>query len=65
MLRDGRMAALVKLRSGIGVVGERRLRAVPYERPEGLDFNSLRNCQGVFKLNAKISHCAVHLGVTK
>lgn len=39
--------------------------AVPYERPKGLDFNGFRNCQGVFKFNAKISHRAVHLGVTQ
>jgi hypothetical protein len=58
-------SALENLRCGIGYINQSLLWAVPYERPEGLDFNGFRDCQGIFEFNAKISHCTVHLGVTQ
>lgn len=63
MLRNGRMAALEKLHRGTDFLGYAPLWAVPYDRPENL--NNFRDYQGVFKFNANISHCTVHLGMTQ
>ena len=37
----------------------------PCRRPIALDFNGFRDSQCIFKLNAEITDCAVHLRVTK
>jgi hypothetical protein len=43
----------------------RRLRAVHVERPNRLYFNGFGNRLGIFKFNAQIPDCAVHLAVTQ
>ena len=65
VLQVQRMSGMTGRNAASEVIDERQQWAVPYERPKGLDFNGFHNCQGVFKFNAKISHRAVHLGVTQ
>ena len=65
VLQVQRMSGMTGRDAASEVIDERQQWAVPYERPKGLDFNGFHNCQGVFKFNAKTSHCAVHLGVTQ
>ena len=65
VLQVQRMSGMTGRDAASEVIDERQQWAVPYERPKGLDFNGFHNCQGVFKFNAKISHRAVHLGVTQ
>ena len=65
VLQVQRMSGMTGRDAASEVIDERQQWAVPYERPKGLDFNGFRNCQGVLKFNAKISHRAVHLGVTQ
>ena len=65
VLQVQRMSGMTGRNAASEVIDERQQWAVPSERPKGLDFNGFHNCQGVFKFNAKISHRAVHLGVTQ
>ncbi len=36
-----------------------------YEQPKHLDFNSFRDFQSIFELDAEIPDCAVHLGMAQ
>ena len=50
-----------KLQRSAELADEGLLRAVLVERPKYLYFNSLCYCQRIFKFNAQVTNCAVHL----
>lgn len=65
MLHSAANVRFGELHCGTAIVGQCLFWAVLDERPRTSNFDGFGDCQGIFQLNAEITHRTVHFGVTQ